>query len=222
MDIEFTTRTLSDHTHLMMKHKFQNYGALPFKFYNSWMKEQDFEEVIGNSWESYQHNSKDHRQYTLAKKIKSLKQDIKKWRCGKKENQKIEKNNILNKSDAIDANRDQGACEEQESVERDVLINNLKKIERMEAEDFKQINKNKWNLEWDENSKLFHRNINKKKRKNGIKGIMLDNVWRTDPNQVKNTLFEHFAGRFKQEPRSKWRQGLTGLKRIVRTIESEM
>ncbi|KAL4555996.1 hypothetical protein LXL04_038631 [Taraxacum kok-saghyz] len=52
------------------------------------------------------------------------------------------------------------------------------------------------------------------KRKNGIKGIMRDNNWTSEPKEVKQTFFDHFSSRFKKGDRSDWRQDLVGVRKL--------
>ncbi|KAL4584334.1 hypothetical protein LXL04_008933 [Taraxacum kok-saghyz] len=186
MDIEAAPRSLSDHNPLILKHKFHNYGPTPFKFYNSWMKEPDIEDIISNSWNS------------VSKPIDS----------------REAKNKILEEIKAIDKKIEQGTATDAEIEDRNQKSSNLGKMELKDNEDYKQLNKNKWNLEWDENTKLFHRNINRKKRKNGIKGILKDNTWINEPKDVKQTFFNHFSNRFRAEDISEWRQDLRGLNKL--------
>ena len=72
LDVIAVSRTFSDHTPLILKHNYQNYGPTPFKFYNYWLKESDLEEMIRASWETTTHNEDDHKLYTVAGKLKTL------------------------------------------------------------------------------------------------------------------------------------------------------
>ena len=102
--------------------------------------------------------------------------------------------------------------DEEELIKREKAIEELWKIENKERNDIKQINKNRWCLEGDENSKLFHRCLNKKKRKRNVKGILSDGIWHTDPTVVKDCFFDHFKDRFKENTDINWEQDFSGLK----------
>ncbi|GJS46146.1 RNA-directed DNA polymerase, eukaryota [Tanacetum coccineum] len=51
-------------------------------------------------------------------------------------------------------------------------------------------------IEGDENSKFFHRIINKKRSQLAIRGVLVDGDWIVDPSMVKNEFLKHFANRF--------------------------
>lgn len=44
----------------------------------------------------------------------------------------------------------------------------------------------KWDIEGDENSSFFHRSVRRKGGRKCIKGLLVDGVWREDPNVIKN------------------------------------
>ncbi|GKA51445.1 RNA-directed DNA polymerase, eukaryota, reverse transcriptase zinc-binding domain protein, partial [Tanacetum coccineum] len=48
----------------------------------------------------------------------------------------------------------------------------------------------------DENSKFFHGIVNKKKRQQAIKGILVDGEWIDNHDRVKREFYNHFANRF--------------------------
>lgn len=48
----------------------------------------------------------------------------------------------------------------------------------------------------DENSKFFHGIVNKERRQQAIKGILVDGEWIDNPERVKKEFFNHFANRF--------------------------
>nr|GEU82136.1 RNA-directed DNA polymerase, eukaryota [Tanacetum cinerariifolium] len=62
--------------------------------------------------------------------------------------------------------------------------------------DFAQQAKIKWAIERDENSKFFHGIINKKRKQQAIRGILVDGEWVDNPERVKIELFNHFANRY--------------------------
>nr|GEV55251.1 RNA-directed DNA polymerase, eukaryota [Tanacetum cinerariifolium] len=48
----------------------------------------------------------------------------------------------------------------------------------------------------DENSKFFHEIVNKKRRQQPIKGVLIDGEWIDNPARVKGEFYNHFANRF--------------------------
>uniref|UniRef100_A0A2N9G4U0 Reverse transcriptase domain-containing protein n=1 Tax=Fagus sylvatica TaxID=28930 RepID=A0A2N9G4U0_FAGSY len=70
-------RLLSDHSPIMLDCGDGHWGRRLFRFENMWLKAEGFLEKVGNWWTSYQFDGSS--SYILAKKLKSLKLDLKKW-----------------------------------------------------------------------------------------------------------------------------------------------
>nr|GEV52734.1 RNA-directed DNA polymerase, eukaryota [Tanacetum cinerariifolium] len=54
----------------------------------------------------------------------------------------------------------------------------------------------KWAIEGDENSKFFYDIVNKKRRQQAIKGILVDSKWIDNPGRLKREFYNHFANKF--------------------------
>ncbi|GJX53244.1 RNA-directed DNA polymerase, eukaryota, reverse transcriptase zinc-binding domain protein [Tanacetum coccineum] len=62
--------------------------------------------------------------------------------------------------------------------------------------DLVQKSRIKWDIEGDENSKFFHGLINKKRRQQMVRGVIINGMWNTDPYQVKNAFFQYYQDKF--------------------------
>ena len=51
-------------------------------------------------------------------------------------------------------------------------------------------------MEGDKNVRFFHGMLNKKRSQQNIRGIMVDGIWKDDPDSVKTEFFQHFKSRF--------------------------
>nr|GEW35506.1 RNA-directed DNA polymerase, eukaryota [Tanacetum cinerariifolium] len=51
-------------------------------------------------------------------------------------------------------------------------------------------------IEGDENSKFFYDIVNKKRRQQAIKGILVDSKWIDNPGRLKREFYNHFANKF--------------------------
>ena len=212
------SRKYSDHTPLIMKQIERNYGPIPFKFYNSWLQDEECLEVIKKAWEEFNIEGDHLKLYALMKKLKHVKAEIIKWDRNNKQKKEATKKESQKIIDDIDKKMDDGQATDQEIRDRENALSALWKMEQQAHEDNKQKYKNKWCLEGDENTKLFHRNLNKKKRKTGIKGISKDGTWHSDPNHVKQIFFYHFRERFSPTQDDNWDQNLSGIK----TLEDQL
>nr|GEW08837.1 retrovirus-related Pol polyprotein from transposon TNT 1-94 [Tanacetum cinerariifolium] len=80
------------------------------------------------------------------------------------------------------------------------IIKDIKKAEKVDNLDAAQKAKIKWAIEGDENTKLYHGILNKKRNQLGIRRVLKDGMWIDNPVVVKKGFFEHFSTRF-QQPR---------------------
>ena len=74
-------RGFSDHSPILFQNSIFDYGPVPFKFYNSWMLNKDFESVLCNSWSSsgsWVVNST--KATVFKKKLQLFKLNFKDWR----------------------------------------------------------------------------------------------------------------------------------------------
>ncbi|KAL4592366.1 hypothetical protein LXL04_005358 [Taraxacum kok-saghyz] len=216
------TRLYSDHKPIILKHALRNYGNTPFKFFNSWLEEEDLEEIIERTWKEFTIEGSHLQWYVLMQKLKASKEAIKKWSCEKKRKTMEDKSNWIAKLDDIDKQIEDGQNSANLIQERMVLSAKLMQLEKTEAEDIAQKNKNRWCLEGDENSALFHRNINKKKHTSAIKGVDINGTWETDPHKVKNCFKKHFEDTFKEDRESDWEQDLGNTTRIPTEISPDL
>lgn len=80
------------------------------------------------------------------------------------------------------------------------LFKDLKKKDSLLA----QKAKFKWLREGDANTKFYHRVINKRRKRNDISGIIIDNVWREEVQEVKEGIYnffkEHYTSRVVPRP----------------------
>ena len=133
---------------------------------------------------------------------------------GEKEEKEDLKNKAVDKIKEIEDKLDKGSISEEDQRERAMALSNLWELKKKENKDTNQKFKNKWCLEGDENSRLFHRNLNKRKRKRSIKGILTDGIWQTEPIVIKNAFFQHFEKRFKNVTLDTWTQDFSDIKKL--------
>ncbi|GJY83471.1 putative RNA-directed DNA polymerase, eukaryota, reverse transcriptase zinc-binding domain protein [Tanacetum coccineum] len=89
-------------------------------------------------------------------------------------------------------------CSEEEFINRRDSLAIMGNIDRLEAKDYAQKVKIKWDLEGDENTNFFHGTLKKKRRQLAIRGILKNGDWIDAPDKVKDEFLLHFSNRFKQ------------------------
>ncbi|PWA62831.1 cytochrome P450 [Artemisia annua] len=74
------TREFSDHSPLLLLNSVNDFGPIPFKFYNSWLLHEDFTNVITECWSSPIDCHSNLSAVIFKAKLKKLKLAIKLWR----------------------------------------------------------------------------------------------------------------------------------------------
>nr|GFC38817.1 RNA-directed DNA polymerase, eukaryota [Tanacetum cinerariifolium] len=108
------------------------------------------------------------------------------------------KRDLIKELRDVDKDLDEGVVSDYLISKHHEVTRQLQDIKSREAADFIQKSKVSWAIEGDDNSKYFHRIINKKRSQLAIRGVFVDGVWRDDPSSVNEAFFDHYAARFKK------------------------
>ncbi|GKE57218.1 RNA-directed DNA polymerase, eukaryota, partial [Tanacetum coccineum] len=111
-------------------------------------------------------------------------------------NRKVAFDKLKEELRLVDEAIDNGVGTEEVVNKRVEVLNSLRYIDQMHTIDLAQKAKIKWSIEGDENSSFFHGMQNKKRNQSNIRGIMVDNVWKDQPNDIKREFLNHFQERF--------------------------
>ena len=95
LEVIAETRRFSDHTPLVLKQISRNYGPIPFKFYNSWIAEADFMEVVTHAWAGFILDGGHNKMHYLMKKMKHVKQELVIWDKKRREKRDSAKKTFL-------------------------------------------------------------------------------------------------------------------------------
>lgn len=216
-NFESTTdhRLFSDHKPIILKHPRRNYGGVPFKFFNTWLGEEECNEIVKETWEKFQIEGNHLKIFIITQKLKAIKERLKVWAVERRLKKEKERKQCMDRLEAIDNVIDSGQGSVEIAKERLDIISKIRAFEKKEGEDIAQKNKNKWCLEGDENTALYHRVLNKKKHKGGVKGIEVDGMWETKPLKVKEHFKKYYEDIFKKDVECNWRQELGETNRIT-------
>nr|GEW11130.1 RNA-directed DNA polymerase, eukaryota [Tanacetum cinerariifolium] len=157
---------------------------------------------------------------SMMRKLKYLKVNIREWNNGNRNNAKRAIEKYKEELEALDADIDKGNGSDEIVNKRMEVINSMHHIDKIQAMDMAQKAKIKWSIEGDENSRFFHRVLNKKWSQLNIRGIMVDGVWTEKPNTVKHEFLQHFRRRFDKPTVSRAYVNMSYLKSI--TIDQQM
>lgn len=184
----------SDHSPLILSNSNADFGPLPFRFFNSWMNRPSFNEVFDVAWQSFKGFGSADR--FLLSRLKHVKKALCVW--GNSEYQK-EKGVI--KELRLNVERLEKAAELRPLSQQERTLWKEDKVKILELEkianlDIRQKAKAKWICDGDENTKYFHGIIKSKCRRNRLHGLMIDNIWVTDPKAIKMEVHKFFAEKF--------------------------
>ncbi|KAJ9536053.1 hypothetical protein OSB04_un000779 [Centaurea solstitialis] len=187
-------RGWSDHVPILLEDDIADFGPAPFKFFDSWLLEEDLESIVQLNWKC--EKQADCPDRIFRDKLKSVKMAIKLWsknKFGKLDSQieeALSKCNQLEKSVEMNGwragDKERWLLYRKEYLELDQLRSGMRR----------QKAKIKWLAEGDENSRFFHAAIKKRERRNRISGFHINGVWSEDPKRVKEYIFESFQNKF--------------------------
>ncbi|GJU14888.1 RNA-directed DNA polymerase, eukaryota, reverse transcriptase zinc-binding domain protein [Tanacetum coccineum] len=172
LDIRITAldRLWSDHTPILLHVLKSNFGPTPFKFYNSWLLRDDFDDIVKSAWSNLETNN-DGRILMSHEKLRSLKSTIKQWQVNVRINDRSQKQKAMLDLKSIDKKIDDGTVTQFGRDNHTKLLQDIDKFDNLEAHDLIQKAHIKWDIEGDENSKFFHGVINQKRRTQAITGL---------------------------------------------------
>nr|GFB10071.1 RNA-directed DNA polymerase, eukaryota [Tanacetum cinerariifolium] len=94
--------------------------------------------------------------------------------------------NIQQNLSEVDKLIDQGKSNDEILIKRITLFNDLRELNNMNAMEISQKAKIRWSIKGDENSKYFHRIMNKKRSQLAIRVTLANEEWISEPHRVKN------------------------------------
>nr|GEZ52981.1 putative RNA-directed DNA polymerase, eukaryota, reverse transcriptase zinc-binding domain protein [Tanacetum cinerariifolium] len=188
---------ISGHSPILLAPMAVDFGPTPFKFFNSLLEDKNLHSCINDFWTSYNTNNCMNHIVSFKNKMKDLKNAIKEWSKNRRKDQIREKEDIIKKINAFDANITSRSSDFVADDQGSSWIDSLRKIEVNESLDLSQKAKIKWCIEADENSKFFHAMVNQKHIYLAIHGIKLDGHWIDEPHGIKKAFTSFFEQKFK-------------------------
>ncbi|KAJ0619222.1 putative RNA-directed DNA polymerase [Helianthus annuus] len=190
-------RYKSDHRPLLLLCSDVFFGKPPFRFFNSWLKEDGLAEIVKKAYDDVTCFYPPDK--SLAAKLKAIKVAIKPW-CEKIKNRESKLLKELQKKvDNMDLKAESVALTEQEVCERDSWLKMINELDDNRLEDLKQRAKVKWAVDGDENSAFFHGVINGHRKHNRINGLNFDGVWISQPEELKANIKRYFESIFTEQ-----------------------
>ncbi|GJW30095.1 putative RNA-directed DNA polymerase, eukaryota, reverse transcriptase zinc-binding domain protein [Tanacetum coccineum] len=143
-------RLWSDHNPIILHVDKTDFGSIPFKFYNSWVQREGFDDMIKTTNEDFHILHQGH--LSLKEKLKFFKMKIKDWRHKSNLTNTSRLQEIQTNLNDIDKKTDSSIASDEERQSRLQLIKERDDLHRLLSMDLLQKAKIQWDIEGDENS----------------------------------------------------------------------
>lgn len=153
-----------------------------------------FDQLVLDAWKWNDEPLNTNKFVVFKNKLKHLKERLKEWHKMVVAQNFGNMRQLIKRLDDIDVIVDVGNRDEELALARIDILKSLSDLEKLEDMDVAQKGKSKWVVDGDENSKIFHSILKRKKMM--INGIMSDGEWVTKPIQVKDCFYSFFKEKF--------------------------
>ncbi|KAJ9560947.1 hypothetical protein OSB04_006107 [Centaurea solstitialis] len=190
-------RKWSDHFPIILLDKKSDFGPIPFKFFNAWLLDDGIDERIKRGWSCEARSTTPDA--IFKDKLKAVKAELKDWRKlfkGSLEKDVLEAKLEVKKREAKSETATLSDRDRQKWIEARTKWLELEERSLLMASQKEKI---KWIKDGDENSKFFHTACKSRQRKNSLQGLLIDSMWKEDPNEIKSFVYEYFKSKFAKE-----------------------
>ncbi|KAJ0469831.1 putative RNA-directed DNA polymerase [Helianthus annuus] len=190
-------RELSDHSPLLLSTNELNFGAKPFKWFDSWLHREGCEEVVKKAFDSVVCDGPPGS--SLHKKLGAAKLALKDWwkQITLKEGEEMA--DLKNTINRMEKKLEDGVLEEDEEWIWEESKKEVDRLNFLKNKDLKQKSRMNWAILGDENSAFFHRCINGRKAANMIPGVLIDGDWVSQPPLVKREILRFYRDLFREK-----------------------
>lgn len=190
-------RNFSDHCPILLKSVSIDFGPIPFKFFDSWMLEEGFQDLIHSVWKELVITGCP--SYCLKEKLKLLKQRIRQWRVEHPGMNRNRSKNLLDELTAWDLRAETSDLTTSEARQMCEVRRKYFQAEKEISQQLKQKSRVKWVVVGDENSAFFHGLVKGRLNRNSIKGLNVNGSWIEEPYKLKDVILNFFKDHFTEK-----------------------
>ena len=209
-------RVVSDHCLLLVVVDNVNKGRSAFKFENMWLKEEGFVERVRQWWNGYCFAGSP--SFILARKLKALKEDLKRWNKEEFGDLAFRKKCLLFELLGLDARGDFSGLSQEDQSHRIQIKGEIANIASLEEISWRQKSRILFGKEGDNNTRFFYRVANSHRRTNHIRGIEVDGAFYEDEEEVRSKVVNFYQELYSES--NTWRPSIDGLE-FARIEEAE-
>ncbi|KAJ0874585.1 putative RNA-directed DNA polymerase [Helianthus annuus] len=195
--VEVHPRGLSDHCPISLSCNATDFGPIPFKFFNTWVRDHKVVGIVKSVLAADPGGDKADAVLSLV--LKQIKGEIKKWRkqvFQEENSEALEMSKII---EEIEFKASTGPVSNEDKNRRMILRLKLLDMERIKVKNLQQKARANWAKFGDENSSFFHKLLNVNIASSRINGLCFDNKTISDPVELKLEIKQWFK-KFFSEP----------------------
>ena len=167
-------------------------GRNAFKFKNMWLKEEGFVERVWHWWNGYCFSGSP--SFILGRKLKALKEDLKKWNKEEFGDLAFRKKCLLSELLGLDAKEDLSGLSLEDQTCCTQIKGEIAHLASLEEISWRQKSRFLFVKVGDNNTHFFHQVANSHRRTNYLRGIEVDGVLHEDEEEVRSKVV-HFYQR---------------------------
>lgn len=183
------TRSLSDHTPILLGSCWGRSVPYSFKFEEVWFVDPDFMVLVEVVWNQNFYSGNASRVFTL--KLKNLKFRLKAWSKVSSGYFKEERKRCLENIRIIDLLEEDRSLSIGERLTREGYCKEFQILAVKEEIFWRQRSRVRW-LKGDRNTKFFHKVASQNKCSNDIRGLWINGEWTHDQNVIKSEMEAYY------------------------------
>ena len=161
-----------------------------------WLKTDGFNDRVHSWWNRYSFSGTP--SFVLAKKLKALKEDIIKWNRSEFGNVERQKKDLLEALKLLDVKEEELGLSEVELGERALLRSQIQNLLSLEEVSWRQKSRMLCIKEGDNNTKIFHKVANSRRRYNHISMLEVNGVTYEDESEMADHAVQFYKNLYKE------------------------